>query len=291
MDSHLIKIIICALLAIIPVIMWGYIFLKRSGEPAGTVILTFIAGMVSVAPIILYKLSWQYFPELNLFNYFDGYGNNVFGFTGLLYLPLSTLLSFFLVGMIEEYMKHLAVKTVDNDRFKSIDDAIEYSIVAALGFSFIENTMYFFYIWHYQGIDTLYLSFVFRSVFSTFAHILFSGIYGYYYGLAYFAEPVYQEELKNQRHPIIKLLHSILNLRSSTIFAREKMTQGLFYAIVLHAFFNVMLEMDLTFLMIPFLIFGYSALTYLIAQKRNHVKYGRIRSGVRASFASIRGTE
>ncbi len=260
----------------VPAIAWLYIFLKKRKEPLGAVVITFIAGMVAVAPIILYKMSWKYFPELNLFSYFEKFDQDILGFTNLMILPLSVILSFLLVGVIEEYMKHVAVKTVDDGRFRSIDDAIEYSIVAALGFAFVENVMYFFYIWQYQGIDTLYLSFIFRSVFSTFAHVLFSGVYGYYYGLAYFAEPIYQEELRQKRHPFIKLLHKCLNFKSETLFADEKVAQGLFYAIVLHAVFNVILEMNLTFLIVPFLIIGYGGLTWLFAQKRNQVKYGKV---------------
>ena len=238
--------------------------------------LTFVAGMVSVAPIIIYKLSWKYFPEFNLFNYLERFDSNLLGFTDIMILPVSVILSFLLVGMIEEYMKHLAVKTVDDNRFKDIDDAIEYSIVAALGFAFIENIMYFFYIWQYQGIDTIYMSFIFRSIFSTFAHVLFSGIYGYYYGIAHFAEPIFQEEIQENRHPFIKLVHRILNLRSESLFKDEKTTQGLMYAIVLHAIFNVVLEMNLTFLIVPYLIIGYVALTYLFSRKKNHIRYGKV---------------
>jgi len=269
--THLAKILICILLAAVPAIVWAYIFLKKRKEPLRIVLITFVAGMVSVAPIILYKMSWKYFPELNIFSYLENFDHSLFAI-----LPVSVLLNFLLVGMIEEYMKHIAVKTVDDGRFKSIDDAIEYSIVAALGFAFVENVMYFFYIWQYQGFDTLYLSFIFRSIFSTFAHVLFSGVYGYYYGLAYFAEPVYQDELRQNRHPLIKLLHKLLSFKSGTMFADEKITQGLLYAVVLHAFFNVILEMNMTFVIVPFLIFGYVSLTYLFAQKRNQVKYGKI---------------
>ena len=122
MDSHLVKILICILLAMVPAIAWLYIFLKKRKEPLGAVVITFIAGMVAVAPIILYKMSWKYFPELILFSYFEKFDQDILGFTNLMILPLSVILSFLLVGVIEEYMKHVAVKTVDDGRFRSIDD-------------------------------------------------------------------------------------------------------------------------------------------------------------------------
>ncbi|MFA6528709.1 MAG: PrsW family glutamic-type intramembrane protease [Candidatus Gracilibacteria bacterium] len=270
-SAHILKILVSIALAAVPAIIWTAIFLKKRKEPLGIVLITFVAGMVSVAPIILYKLSWQYLPGLNLFTYFDRFGNNTLGFTQFLYLPVSTLLSFLLVGVIEEYAKHVAVKVADGGKFKNVDDAMEYSIIAALGFSFVENVMYFFYIWQYQGFDTLYLSFVFRAIFSTFAHILFSGVYGYYYGLAYFAKPIYQQD----RHPCVNFLHKLLNLKSETVFAEEKITQGLLYAVILHAFFNVMLELNITYIIVPFLIWGYSGLSYLFIKKRSQVEFGK----------------
>lgn len=277
-SPHLAKIIVCALLAAVPAVIWAYIFLKKRKEPLTTVFITFVAGMISVTPILLYKMSWRYFPELNLFDYFEQFQGDLFGFTNLVILPIGVLLSFLLVGMIEEYMKHVAVEATDQGKIRNIDDAIELSIVAALGFAFVENIMYFFYIWQYQGIDTLYLSFIFRSIFSTFAHILFSGIYGYYYGIAFFAEPIYQEEIKQKRGVIRRFFVKILTFNSSSLFAQEKVTQGLFYAVVLHALFNVMLEMNLTFFMVPFLVIGYAVLTYLFSLKKTHKEYKRVRT-------------
>ncbi len=277
MDAHLAKILICIGLASVPAILWAWIFLKKKREPMSLVILTFIAGMVSVAPILLYKMSWEYFPSLDLFTFFEQFEYNVLSFAPLMVLPLGVIFTFVFVGVLEEYVKHLAVKLVDGGKFQDIDDAIEFSIMAALGFAFVENIMYFFYIWQYQGIDTLYVSFIFRSIFSTFAHILFSGVYGYYYGIAYFAEPIYQEEVRQNRHPIISFFHRVFHLKSSTVFAEEKVMEGLFIALALHAVFNIMLEISLTFMIVPFLVMGYGYLSYLLSQKRNHVKYGRVK--------------
>jgi len=112
-----------------------------------------------------------------------------------------------IVGVIEEYMKHLSVRATDDDKFMNIDDAIEYSIIAALGFAFIENIMYFYFIWIHQGVDALFISFIFRSIFSTFAHILFSGIYGYFYGIAHFAKPILEESvITHKKFPLARII-------------------------------------------------------------------------------------
>ena len=118
------------------------------------------------------------------------------------------------------------------------------------------------------------VSFVFRSTFSTFAHILFSGIYGYFYGIAYFADPIWSEEVRKKRGFLTNAIYAIFHFKRNRVFATEKVTEGLVLAVLLHGAFNIMLEMNLTFFMIPFLIFGYSYLDYLFKRKENLKAYG-----------------
>ncbi len=236
--------------------------------------MTFMMGLISVLPILFYKWSWQFIPQINVFNYTNNFHTDVFSFTPFLYLPLGTIFAFMFVGVIEEYMKHLVVEKTDKGFFRNVDDAIEFSIIAALGFAFVENILYFYYIWMYQGVELLMISFVFRSVFSTFAHILFSGIYGYFYGIAYFAEPIWSEEQRKSRHKILNWFHHVFHMKKNRVFAVEKISEGLLLAVGLHAFFNIMLEMELTFFMVPFLIFGYAFLDHLFKKKENLKNYG-----------------
>jgi len=264
------------LLACVPAAIWGYIFYKKDPVYKPRAALTFLMGMISVLPILLYKWSWQFFPDINVFTYTDQMTTDLLGFTALLALPLGTVMAFMFVGVIEEYMKHVVVEKTDKGFFRNIDDSIEFAIMAALGFAFIENILYFYYIWASQGAEVLFISFIFRSVFSTFVHILFSGIYGYFYGIAYFADPIWSEEQRKKRHKIIDWMHNILHLRKNRVFATEKVAEGLLIAVVLHALFNILLEMQLTFFMVPFLIFGYSYLAHLFQKKENLKGYGYI---------------
>jgi RsiW-degrading membrane proteinase PrsW (M82 family) len=269
------KIILCFLLACVPAFIWGYIFYRKQPEPRKWVALTFIAGILSVVPIMLYKFAWEWFPNLNVFVYTDNLEQDLLGFSNLMYLPLGIVLAFMFVGVLEEYMKNIVVRTTDRKHLASIDDAIEFCIIAALGFAFVENIMYFFYIWSYQGFESLFVSFIFRSVFSTFAHILFSGMYGYFYGVAHFASPIWQEEIRANRHPIIRMMHKVFHLKSSTLFKEEKMLEGLLVAMGLHAIFNIALEVGWTFVIVPYLVLGYLLLSYLFDKKENHKRYNR----------------
>lgn len=267
------QILFCFLLACIPAGIWGYIFYTKQPEPRKWVALTFFAGIVSVVPIMLYKLSWEWFPHLNVFAYTDNMKTDILGFSDFAYLPIGVVFAFMFVGVLEEYMKNVVVRVTDKNQLRTIDDAIEFCIIAALGFAFVENIMYFFYIWTFQGFDQLFVSFIFRTIFSTFAHLLFSGVYGYYYGVAHFSDAIWQEEMRRNRHPFLKVFHRVIHLKSETLFKEEKMMEGLVFAILLHAGFNIFLELGWTFMIVPYLVGGYALLSYLFDRKGNRKRY------------------
>lgn len=273
--QSIIMLLIAIVLAFIPAIAWGYLFYIKDPEPKKWAVFTFLAGMFSVTPIIIYKWSWQYIPNVNIFYYINNIDNHI-KIGDFLTIPVSVIISFMFVGVIEEYMKHIVVKYTDKKRFRNIDDVMQFSIIAALGFAFIENIMYFTLIWEKQGFENLIIAFIFRSIFSTFAHVLFSGIYGYYYGIGHFASPIYKDTVGRNRSTLIRMIHSIIHLKGSTIFHEEKVAQGLIVAMSLHALFNIALELNYTLIVIPFLIIGYFYLSYLFDKKEDHKEYGRI---------------
>ncbi len=263
-------------LACVPAAIWGYIFYKKSPEKKSLAFLTFVLGALAVFPILLYKFLWQFFPWINAFKVAEPYKNDIIGFSNLTLLPLSIIITFMIVGIIEELMKLFAVKVADNDEIKNIDDSMEFFILAALGFSFTENILYFYNIWIAQGPYDLLLPFLFRSSFSTLAHIIFSGILGYYYGVAHFAAPILQEEIKKNRKHWTIVLHKLTHIRKEKIFFEEHLTEGLLISIGLHALFNIILEINLTFIIVPFLLGGYTALNYLFDKKESHKNYGKL---------------
>ncbi|MFH1218823.1 MAG: PrsW family glutamic-type intramembrane protease [Candidatus Peregrinibacteria bacterium] len=276
-----VQIVGSIILAAVPALIWGYIFYKKNPEKKAITAITFTVGALAVFPILLYKFSWQFFPWINAFKVADFYKNDYIGFSNLVILPLSIIITFMLVGVIEEILKLFAVKLTDDDEIKHIDDSIEFFIIAALGFSFTENILYFYNIWIAQGPQNLFLPFLFRSSFSTFAHLMFSGILGYYYGIAHFATPVLQEEIRNKRKHWTRAFHKLLGIRKEKLFYQELIAEGLIVSIGLHAVFNIFLELNLTFLIVPYLIGGYIALTYLFEKKENHKNYKRLLVNVR----------
>jgi RsiW-degrading membrane proteinase PrsW (M82 family) len=161
------------------------------------------------------------------------------------------------------------VKATDKKIIHSIDDAIEMSIMAALGFSFAENILYFYNIISGRGVEDILFPFVFRSLFSTFAHIMFSGVLGYYYGVALFATDELKDEHNEKRWLFTRWFARLLHFKKETVFHEEKIAQGVLIAIGLHAVFNIFLEMNWTFLLVPYLTGGYIYLNYLLSKKED----------------------
>jgi RsiW-degrading membrane proteinase PrsW (M82 family) len=269
-------IIVASMLSFVPIFLWGYHFYKKHPEKQKYVVITFIAGSMSVIPLIIYKLSWNYFPWINAFLWTRNLQADLLGFSHLMVVPLSIVVTFMLVGVIEEVSKMLAVRVVGVKIFKSIDDVIEFAIIAALGFAFIENIIYFYNIINVRGLEQLFFPFIFRSLFSTFAHVMFSGIFGYYYGVAHFANQELKDEMRKKRHPFIKFFHKHFHFKKATLFKDEKILEGLFIATSLHAIFNILLEMELSFLIVPFLFGGYVALNHLLHKKESLKEWGRV---------------
>lgn len=99
--------------------------------------------------------------------------------TSLIYL---CTMPFLVVALPEELSKFWVVKrkVYDNPKFNEIMDGITYSIIASMGFAVFENIIYTFS----YGTSTGIL----RAFTAVPAHALFSGIMGYYIGLAKFTK-------------------------------------------------------------------------------------------------------
>ncbi len=276
MPENILKAALALALALVPAAVWGYIFYKKQVGNKSMSFHIFIAGAVFVAPLLAYKFLWQFFPWLNAFAYTHQFQDDFVGFANLTAIPLDVLFTFLIVGVIEEVTKFMAVKMSGAEKIASIDDAIEMFITVALGFAFVENIIYFYNIMTERGPENILYPFVFRSLFSSFAHIMFSGILGYYYGLAHFAGPVLQDENLKNNWPVFRKIASIFHFKNDISFKEEKLTQGLVIAIGLHALFNIFLEMNWTFLLVPYLTGGYIWLNYLLEKKEDHKMYGRV---------------
>lgn len=169
------------------------------------------------------------------------------------------------LAIIEEYVKHLTVRFIDDKKIKDIDDAITLSIIVGLAFSFIETIIY--------AIAVKDMSIVLpRALLTMPVHIIASGIFGYYYGLARFAEPIMEAEHKQKRYQIkFKHLHTMLRMKKSDMYEEEKTAQGLVLATLFHTTANLLFEVNLAYITVPLIVAGMFVISYFY--KESHVLY------------------
>lgn len=291
-DKDPIAYIICIILALIPTLIWYFIFGYRHKHNLFRIFLTFILGIFSSFIIGFYQYLWGgdynfIFFNIEFYNFSNGIlmaiGSTLVG--SILYYFLLSIC----IGLIEEYSKHWVVKISDNRIFRSVDDVIEYSIIAALGFAFIENVAYFYSFILESSLVESIDSIILRSIFTVFVHIFCSGIYGYFYGLAYFSEPVCDSHKKGFFIFIPRILHVILHLKKEIVYRDEMISFGLIVSSLLHGLYNFSLSVgnNLSFtifygyelaihnVLLPLvLIFGFSLLSYLLNKKEDNIIFG-----------------
>ncbi len=257
---------IAAVIAFLPVIIWCRLFLGYHKERFSIVLLAFFAGMLSTVPILFYNELMVRGIELNFFLFrvvpisFGGsskqfVSDSIFsGATGTKAIVLTTLVTYLIVGVIEELSKYWVLRHSSKEFFRSIDDTLQLAIIVALGFAFAENlanpTYFVGFVKNYllespsPQWGPLLGGIFGRGILTMMVHILSTGVLGYYFGLAFFASPLMRKQFEAGRtHPIVFAMHRMLNLRSDTLFARVQMAKGLFFAIVLHGVFNMVVSL------------------------------------------------
>lgn len=279
---------ICILAAFIPVFIWMMIFIGKSKKDSFHLVLTFFFGMGSAGLILLYQSLWGEGPINLIFFGIEAY-NFKYNITTLVSEALIVpFLIYMCVGFLEEVLKHFVVVQADRKIFSSIDEVIELSIVAALGFAFLENIAYFYREFLQSGMDNKYFwtLMIQRSIFVAFVHILCSGIYGYFYGMGFFAKPYMQYQMSHgKKFYIAEALHYLLHFKKANVFRRRMMMTGLIVASVLHGLYDFAMEINpiifddkpLHTILLPLiLVLGFLYLSHLLHKKANMEEFGEM---------------
>ncbi len=144
--------LLATFIAFIPAVIWCLLFLKEHRQRLNLVLLMFFAGMLSTAPILFYDSLVRHNVELQFFLFrivpenFSRSSNafvtgNLVGITGMKSTLIVTLISFLIVGLIEEVSKFWVLRSSGSHFFSSIDDVLQLGIIVAIGFAFAENVM------------------------------------------------------------------------------------------------------------------------------------------------------
>lgn len=255
------------LLAFLPALFWLVIWYrkdKKDPEPKRMILLSFCVGFLSAIPFFL--LQWQIEHSPNLVALWKQ-------FSAILMFP--ALFGTLIFAFLEEAVKAFAVLRLGSHlriHFNQIVDGIIYSVSVALGFAFAENIAYFITLLSYFSISSseFWNVFAFRSLGTMFAHTLFSGIFGLFWGHAFLSQSVtskhsisvksfFREFFETIRFHII--FSHILRARPS-LRGHEKsdlVREALFLATLFHALFNMLILGKVfgqsgTFLVVPLLL-------------------------------------
>lgn len=255
----------CAIASAIPIMVWLSVFFKKNEKGKKTIAFVFLLGCLTAPALLLIQYLWEIFPQFNIAALIE---------TNAQTQTTEFVLTFILFGAMEEMIKLYVVKAVDEHTIliKTVNDAVKYSIVSAMGFSFVENAYYLSQFW--GNVDTGQIAgmYIFRAIFTTCAHIIFSGIFGYYYGIGkYSIVLTEQNQLTQGTSKLTKFIANLFHLPLSEGFRQRMVLKGLILAISIHATFNYLLQVSKIIPVIAIVVIGYFYLQYLLSRKAGHL--------------------
>lgn len=247
--------IISGVLALLPVLIWLYILFKDKKHDKLMLALIFSGGILATIGVFAIQWIWGFIPEIDPFLWIE---NNISD-------PTYYFVAIFvMVGVFEEIFKQGMVRYVDTKKvlIQTVNDSIRFSLAAALGFAFAENIIYFKTVMEMAAVQEVVVTFLFRSIFTAAAHMIFSGIFGFFYGIGKFSIDISRhKQWQGRRYLGPHIIGRIFKMPFAQAFKEWKILQGLTLAIVLHAIFNFLLEMNQ---LIPVIIMIISCFTYLL---------------------------
>lgn len=257
--------IISGVLALIPVMIWLYILFSDKKSDKKILALIFSGGILAVIIVFATQYLWIYVPEIDPFLWIEtNISDPTYYFVGI----------FILVGIMEELVKQMMVRYVDTKTvlIQTVNDSIKFSLVAALGFAFAENIIYFKTVMAVAPIQEVIVTFLFRSIFTACAHMIFSGIFGYFFGIAKFTLDITRHRhWEGKIYFGVHLISKIFRIPYAQAFKEYKILQGLVIAIVLHTIFNYLLQMNQILPVIGLVGLGYAYLRYLLSRKAGNL--------------------
>jgi len=288
---------ISTIFAALPAAIWLYIFFKKTEQGKGVVALIF--GLGCLTPPALLILQWLWDPPLQTLE--QGLFQVPFSDT-IIQLPhifqqileitskfnLSKFVEntftgensgfiamFILFAALEEIIKMYVIISIDRRTLliKTLDDSIKFALASALGFAFAENIYYLYQYWPTISTGDLINMYVFRSIFTACAHMIFSSIFGYHYGIGKFAIDITAQNRVTGATPSFfeKMISKILGLPLSQAFQQKMALKGLVLAISIHATYNYLLQFNKMLPVIIFVILGYAYLKYLLSRKAGNL--------------------
>lgn len=226
-----------------PMVFWVWFVLRRKKSHASSIILFFgfLLGIVStLAAATIETRLLEFFPPfvqqcLNLACSLDRSRDVV----GLLQLTL------ILIGPVEELLKFAGLWIIGRKRDNlAVNDYVRMGMAVGLGFAAMENAIYINRLLADPTVnfELVVVTLILRFVLSTSAHILYSGLIGYYYGL----------------------------MKADVVPHRSRLIIGIILAIILHGAFDFFLFGGLPLYALLLVMFMAIALIFILLDRRNN---------------------
>ncbi len=186
---------------------------------------------------------------------------------------ISTLVGGIIVfAVLEEYFKYAINPFLVRKKLHSVGTAMVNALYVGLAFAFVENILFFNVHYGSEGFWSLVL---YRSVFTSLLHVSASGILGYFYGLSLFSNAIVATyEIEKGKYNLPFWLRRMT--KKETIFKSVSVNQGFFIAALVHAGFNLFLNLGLKSLAsITVIILAFFVLKTLHS-RLNQIQYGLV---------------
>jgi RsiW-degrading membrane proteinase PrsW (M82 family) len=165
---QLVLLVLIALAPIIFILFYFYLRDKYDKEPLRNLIITFILGALTTAPVLWISDNLSELTHTSLESKF----------------PQLLIYAFLVVAITEESMKYLVLRLFcyNQKEFDEPYDGIMYGVAAAMGFAAIENVIYVMNGGEKTGLEVGLL----RMFTAVPAHAVFGAVMGYFVGKAKF---------------------------------------------------------------------------------------------------------
>jgi len=196
----------CALIGLVPSIIWLLFYLRKDSHPESKKMVTkiFVWGMVMgpLAAVLELVFHWLTKP-ISLREFL--YPLNSPGWLSFLDLILAA-------PLIEEFLKYQVVRrwAIKNREFDEPFDAMLYMIISALGFAAIENIIYLMTFPIFFSVKGVLIAAALRFLSATFVHTLASGMLGYWLARSIF-EPEKKISMLAKGFGLAIFFHSAYN--------------------------------------------------------------------------------
>jgi len=258
--------IIVIFITLIPTFIWLYFLFSDDKKRKSVITFIFAGGIMTVIPLLLMQKLFASFPCTNFLEMIP---------EKIPSIAIATIVITFILAMLEEIFKQLFLRFIDEKYLlvQTVNDSVKFAMIAALGFSFMENVYpYFFRVIASGQYKEFTSMFLIRSLFTSAMHIAVSGIFGYHYGVSKFAIDFReQSNWEGNKLYFAKFLNRYFGVAQSKAYKEQRIFYGLAIAMGIHGVFNTLVGFGFVAPALILVIISFGYLLLLLKRKAGNL--------------------